>query len=135
MDKRKDKNMHAASAITGSMISMICAIIACLLLTSMVSNEVLTESQVQLPTMLITVLAAAFGAAYTALKSKENVLLWCVCQGVVFYMLLIGINAIAFDGMYTRVGVTAICIAVTVSSVAILYSITKQRKGNRHNRR
>lgn len=61
---------------------------------------------------LITMLAAAAaGAAVAICTVKEKLAITSLATGLVYYLLLIAINAMFFEGRYQAMGVTALVIA------------------------
>ena len=135
MDKRKDKVNYIARTLAGSVISLVCVLLLSLLLAFIIGKEILEENQRGFSVIFITILSGTVGSIYTALHTKENVLIWCVSQGVVFFLILLGINALFFDAMYQSVGNGVISVLGTSALVAILYSVTKQRMVRRYKRR
>ena len=100
------------------------SMLATLVLTAMAANlmnrETVGEQSLDALTAGILVLSGAVGALIAWGVTGHHRLPVCTLSGAVYYLVLLGVNALLFDGAYHAVAVTAVAILGGCGAVALL---------------
>ena len=76
----------------------------------------------------IIILATACAAIISSRAINQQRLIVCICSGLMYYLVLIGINALLFSGQYKGAAVTAMLIIGTSTAIGFLGAIPGGRK-------
>jgi len=109
----------------GAAISIAVVLIGALGIAYLVIRETVPIDGAGIGAMVIITLAAALGASIANMLTKQNRLLVCGVTALVFFLILLSINAIFFDGMYTGIGLTALMVLLG-AGVSLLPGMRKK---------
>lgn len=115
------------------MLSGIAIMLACtLILTWLLSTERITEESMRYGVLIIYILSAGIASGVAVRQIRQNILPVSVGICICYILVLLGINALFFDGIYEGVGVTTLTILGTGVAVAL---ITIKHQGRNRNYR
>lgn len=112
--------------MTSVSVTLVCSAIA----AKLVDGEILAENKIGYAVMGILILSAWAGglAAWNKIRSRRLVM--CLASGAIYFSVLLGINALFFQGMYSGAGETALLIFCG-SMLGVLPGFREKRSGNR----
>lgn len=111
----------AVGALTGVAVTLI----GSALLAYLINREQIPVTALGYGTMVILFLASAAGSALAAGKIKHLHLQVSLMTGGVFFLILLGINALFFGGQYRGIGVTA----AAILAGSFIQLLTRMGKG------
>ena len=118
------RSMPAGLAI-GAAVSTGITILLCAVGAMLIDREMLGENTIGYIAM-VTLLAASYIGGLTAAGAiKHRYAAVCGAAALIYYGILIGMNALFFDGIYRGMGVTALLVGCGCT----LSLLTVQRKG------
>lgn len=100
-----------------------------LLIAAMVNAERIAWETTGYCIMAVTVLSTLAGCVLSIKSAGQKAMIVSVATGIVYYLLLLGCNALLFDGQYEGVGETLLLILGTCICTALL--TVHKNKGNR----
>jgi putative membrane protein (TIGR04086 family) len=113
MAKRKVSNKAVsvpAGIAIGALTALAVTMIGAMLLAFLVMKEIISMDGTGFSAMIVVTLASAAGAWLAAAVTKSNKLLVCSLTAVSFFVILLSITAVFFDGVFHGVGLTALMI-------------------------
>ena len=122
MKKQEGIGMSAIGfgAAAGAGGSMAVTLILTALAANLVSREAVSADLLDALTVGILVLSAGCGSLLGYAVTGHHRLPVCLSAGLLYYLMLLGCNALVFDGAYRTVGVTAVAILGGSGAVALL---------------
>lgn len=116
-DRGKSIPVGLAIGIAVSMITMLCCAAAA---AWMVSAEKIGEGSMGFITGMIHILSAAAGALTAAILVKRLRLQICLLTGLGYYMILLAVTALMFEGQYRGLGSAGLMITISCAAVALI---------------
>jgi len=104
----------------GGFVSMLFTIIGAIAAAWLIGNEKLSENKIGYCAMVLLLSASYLGAWTAAEKIKHRRLYICVMSGLLYYVILLAINALFFGGQYNALGVTALLVLAGSICAALL---------------
>ena len=104
----------------GILVSIAITILSAAAIAWLVASEKIGEGSMDFLSGVIHVAAAALGAWIASALTKKMRLQVCLLTGLGYYLALLGVTALLFEGQYSGMGVTALLIAVGCVSIALL---------------
>ena len=120
-----------ASLAIGAGVGILIILIAAAMSAFAVAQEWISEDEITIVSIVITVLAAAVAAITSANVAGKRKLQISLLSGVILIVILLASNAMFFDGQYSGVVRSAIAVLATCAVAAIL-AIQEGRKGKKH---
>lgn len=111
--------------ICGVIASLVVTLIGALAVSYMVIKEMVSMDSIGLGVMCIAALATACGAWIASLLSNKNKLLNCGLTALAYYLMLLSVNAVFFDGIFTGMGITALMILLG-AGISLLPGLRKK---------
>lgn len=105
-------------------------LIGALAMAYLITNETLSIDGVGIGAMVITALSSALGTWLSTALTKQKKLLVCGLTALVFYLVLLSINAVFFDGTFAGMGLTALMILLGAGGI-VLCGLRKKPAKNR----
>lgn len=133
MSKKEYRNTMSIPAAVGvgTVISTIVMLIGAIVITLLVSNELISDQSMDYGVLALTMLSAILGCSVSNVVAKRRLLIVSVCTAVTFLLVLISITAIFYGGQYSAIPVTALVIlGGGVSSVLIIGKTIYKTKTN-----
>ena len=131
---KKQGSSNGAEIAMGVGIGAGGSILATLALTalaaSLVNRGTVSEESLDMLTAGILVLSGAVGGLVACGVTGHHRLPVCMLSGAVYYLILLGCNALLFDGVYRAVAVTAVAILGGCGAAALL-GIKEGKRGYR----
>lgn len=126
----KEIAMGAGIGAGGSMLATLAltALVSCLM-----DREAIGEASLDGAVVGILLVSSAVGSLVAASIVGHHRLPVCIAAGAVYYLALIGCNAMLFDGTYSAVAVTAIAVLGGSGAMALL-GLNERRSGHRPHR-
>ena len=127
---KKHKLSHSGISVpvcvtVGAISCLLVTMLGALLLAYMVGNETFGVAGIGIGSMLVLLLSTVLGCWIARALNKEKQLLVCGLTALVFYLSLISITAVFFDGIYTGMGLTALVILFGVGG-SLLVGLRKK---------
>ena len=115
------KNGNIAKGIgIGLVVSLLCTVLGSAIAAWVLATEKIGEGSVGYVAVILLLLSSMFGALASSTCIQQKRLPVCLLSGGVYLLLLFGINALFFQGVYEGVGESALVILAGVLSVAVL---------------
>ena len=111
--------------VVGVLASIILTIVGALIVTNFVLKERIDIESVGTIVFFLLVAASALGAWLGAKLVSEKKLLASGLTGLGFFLVLLSINAVFFDGMFAGVGITALAILAGIG-ISLLPKLRKK---------
>ena len=108
------------SLALGVVMSMVVTLICAAAFAAMISAGVIGENMVGYISNGILLLAAVIGSLTGVGKLQEKKLYWCLGIAVIYFLLLLAMTALFFDGRYDRITVTSFVLFLGAIGGAIL---------------
>jgi len=99
-------------------------LVGALVMTWLLSTEKIQEETIKYGVMMVLILSAGASSGGAIYHVRQNILPVSVGTGFVFIIVLLGMNALFFDGKYEGIGATTIVVlgtGIAVAMVAIKY--------------
>ena len=96
--------------VMGVAVCVAVVLIGAVALAYLVIRETIGLGSVGFGALLIIGLSSAIGAWFATMLVKEKKLLVCGLTALGFYLVLLSITAVFFDGMYAGLGIAAVAI-------------------------
>ena len=97
----------------------------------LIASEKIGEGNADYAAMVILGVAAALGALSAAWLVKKQRLQVSILSGLCYYVTLLGMTALFFEGQYQGMGVTAIIVLAVCAIIAFLPTKDSQNRGKR----
>jgi putative membrane protein (TIGR04086 family) len=108
---------------TGIVIGVVTAVavmlIGALVMAAMVINETMPIDGIGVGAMCVIALASALGAWLAGGLTKQKKLLVCGLTALGFYLVLLSITAVFFDGVYSAMGISALMVLLGAGATLI----------------
>lgn len=118
------------NAIVGAVISMVVTLALTAVGATLVVSEVVAVTRVKYYVILVLLASAMIGTAASAKKSDRKLYIGLIA-GVLYFLLLLSVTAVFFEGQYHGIGVSVI----TVISGCVAAVLLGFREGKRVNKR
>lgn len=117
--------------LMGAAFALIWTVIGAMGVAKLIDSGKLAETSIGYGAMVI-LLTGAFGAAMVSFcKVKRQRALVCGAAGLIYFLILLSINALFFGGQYAGVGVTALVILAGCGCAILLGLRPEKGKGRR----
>ena len=116
------------SILKGLALGWLVTITGVMIIAFLVHGENMKETGIQPAAVIIMMLAAFVTATFAGRKGNEKKLLICLAAGAVYYLSLLGINALFFDGKYRGLLGAFLTIGGCSLVAALLLSRQKQQR-------
>ena len=132
--KHSGKNRPAASStITvalgkGAVWSVGITIAGAAIMAVLIVREMLREIAIGYTAMVVLLLASWFGSKIAVRTFGKKLALTALTSGVIYFLILAGLNAVLYKGGYEGVGVTAVMILAGVGITILTELNRKERK-------
>jgi len=111
--KMSGKGVSIPAGITiGALTSVGVMLIGALAMAYLVMKETITIDRIGFGTMFILACASAIGTWLASALIKQKKLFVCGITALAFYLVLMSITAVFFDGMFAGMGLTALMILI-----------------------
>lgn len=107
----KGVSIPAGIAI-GVVASIAVMLIGALVMAYWVIRETVPMDGIGFGTACILIISSALGAWIATVLSKQKKLLVCGLTALMFYLVLLSVTAVFFDGMFSGMGITALMILI-----------------------
>lgn len=104
----------------GLIVSMISTLIGAAIAAWLLASEKVGEGSVGYIVLILLLISGFLGAMTSCNIIKQKRLPACIISGGVYFLCLLGINALLFQGTYSGVGESALVILAGVLSAALL---------------
>ena len=121
----------------GLLLSLIITVLAAILIAMMIIGERMEPSHIYFGSAATLLLASFIGALYVVLTMSEKRLLFSTISGVVYFLVLICITLVFFDGMFTNVWQALILVtggSISAGVIKMNSKKTRYRKWRKHMR-
>ena len=119
-----------AGVLVGVVISVAITLLCCVILTWLISIEKIALESMDYGACIVLVLASLLGAMAAVGKIKKMRAQVCLITGTAYYLMLLSVTAVFFDGRYKGCGITAIYVFVGCGLAALLG--IKEKKGKKN---
>ena len=119
-----------AGIVIGVVAGVSLAILGALLLAYLVVSESIDIGGTGVGAMLIVALASAFGAWITSALVKQKKLLVSGLTALGFFLILLSITAVFFDGVFSEVGKIGLMILLG-AALPLLFTLRKKSNKNK----
>lgn len=119
-----------AGVVIGVVTAVAVMLIGALSMAAMVINETMPIDGIGVGAMCAIALASAMGAWLACGLTKQKKLLVCGLTALAFYLVLLSITAVFFDGMYSGMGTTALMVLLG-AGVTLLPGLRKKSGKNK----
>ena len=116
------------SAVFGAGTAMIISLVICSLGASLIAAERVGENHGAIISVIALIVSSAIGAGVAFGKSGHHRLVSCLTSGAVYYIMLLGCNALLLDGLYQSMGITALAVLGGSGSSSLLGLRNNQHK-------
>ena len=127
--KAKNK-MGKSSNIISLGMGLVCTglitLVGGILATILIYTECLTETKMGLAAVITVCMAALGGAIVTAKKVGERRMIFCLANGALYFLLLISVNWLCYDGAFR--GVLGSALTIIGCSVVASMLATRQKR-------
>lgn len=131
--KRKisGKGLSIPMGIGIGLVASICVmLIGALTIAYMVINETIEMESIGICAAIIQMLVSAIGAWLASWLTKEKRLMVCGITAAALLLILLSITAVFFDGMFSRIGLSALMILIG-AGVPLLSLLRKKSPRNK----
>ena len=131
-NKRSAKEMSVPGGLAiGSLSSLVVTLAGAMIIAALLNAEKIGEGSVGPLTMIVHGLSAITGAWIVMTLVNKLRLQVCILTGACYYLILLGMTALFFDGQYSGLGLTALIVLTGSALVAFLPSKkpTRRNKG------
>ena len=134
--KKKELSMPAGIGI-GAGVGLVITLIGGIMLTFLLTGEKLSVESMGYGTMVIQFVGALLGSITATLCYKQRKMIVSLITAGVYLLVLMGINALFFDGQYERMGGSLLVVAIAGIAAAFVGNgggkMSKRRKKFRLN--
>ena len=138
MAKKHKSTQKASSIPAGLGLAVICSMIVTLLgamiSAYLVGAETISQDSMKVASIVVIVISGAVGALVALNRIKRMRMQMCLLSGICYYIVLLSITGLFFDGQYNGLGMNGIAILCGCGGVAVLSILTKNR-GKTHRRK
>ena len=135
MIKRRRMSGIPAGVVMGVMVCLLVTIAVVTVVAALVAGEKMEQGQIAFGSAAVLLLAGFCGALTAAGVAGQRRIMVCMLCGAAYFVALLCLTALFFDGMYGNVWLTA-CLIAGSSLAAALVGLQKKKKGYiRKNRR
>lgn len=129
--KHKTVRMLSAPAGTalGLLTSLAVTVVGAAVCAALMSSERIGQSAMGICAIATVIAASVLGALVTVGNIKRMRLQMCLLSGGCYYLLLLGLTALLFDGSYTGLGSTALGVLLGSGIVAAMGAMPKKGSG------
>jgi putative membrane protein (TIGR04086 family) len=120
-----------AGIAIGTLISLVISIAGAAVSAWLVSSEKIGEGGTMYAAMIIVALAAAMGAWFSTSMIKRLRLQMCMLSGTCYFLALLAMTALFFEGQYQGIGTIAVVILCGCAVIAFLPTKNGQFKRKR----
>lgn len=114
----------------GVAICIAAMLIGALVMAYLIMNETIGIDSIGIGTMVITAVSSALGTWLATALTKQKKLLVCGLTAFAFYLVLLSINAVFFDGTFAGMRLTALMILLGAGGI-LLCGLRKKPGKNR----
>lgn len=111
----------------GAGISLVITLVGAVVGAFLLSGEVLGREEIGFAGTVITLIAAAAGSWFASGKIGKMKMQVCMLTGAVYYLALMAVTVLAFDGLYAGLGRGALAVFGGSAGVALLSIMNKKK--------
>lgn len=119
-----------AGIVIGVVAAVAVMLIGALVMAVMVIKETITINAIGIGAMFVLALASAMGAWIAGGLTKQKKLLVCGVTALSFYLVLLSITAVFFDGVYSSMGIAALMVLLG-AGVTLMPGLRKKSGKNK----
>lgn len=124
-----------AGVSAGILLSLAVTVAGAAVCASLISSERIGQDAMEACSVVTVITASVIGALVTAFTVKRMWLQMCLLFGGCYYLLLLGITALLFNGSYTGLGTTALSVLIGTGMVAAMGAMPKNMNSARRRKR
>lgn len=117
--------------LSGTVISVLVTVVCAGVVSALIHRELLSENSVGYAALVLLMVSAYLGALMACKSGQGIKLMISAVSGLSYFLLLIGMTALFFEGKYTGIGVTAMVIFCG-AALAAFPKKEHKRVGKRH---
>ncbi len=134
--KNKSKITQIAIGLAmGWGVAVITMLLVTILVATLVAGQKIEEGMIAPGAVAATILASFLGALFTVGKIGEKRMIYSLISGGIYYITLLCMNALFFEGTYRGLGAAALTITGSCVVVGLMGFRQKNHKNKRFNRR
>lgn len=103
------KSLPGSIAI-GTVASIITSLVIAVILTMLIEHDKLSPEMMNYGVMLLLMLSAVVGAMIARIRYSSRIMIVCIITAVCYWISLLCVTALFFDGSYSGVPATALVI-------------------------
>ncbi len=120
-----------AGLLKGAVAAIIMTIAGAALMSALIIREVLRETSIGYCAMVVLLISPLAGALIAMNAVKQKLAIVAALSAGIYYLLLLGTNALLLKGEYTGMGVTALLVLAGAGSALLLKLRQPKTKRNR----
>ncbi|MBQ8768635.1 MAG: TIGR04086 family membrane protein [Oscillospiraceae bacterium] len=115
----KHKISIPAGVIIGVIAAVAVMLIGALVMSYLIVKETVGMSSAGIGAMVIVAISSALGVWLASALTKQKKLLVCGLTALIYYLVLLSITAVFFDGVYDAVGLTALMVILGAGGILL----------------
>lgn len=135
----RKKNMKIAGIPAGiglgSLVGLLLSVLGAAATAALVAGEKMAEQQIPYGTAAVLLLGAFGGAFLASAIAGEKRMIVCIGCGIVFYVVLLCVTALFFDGTYENIWETALLVLGSSAAAGLVGMRKNSTSYKRRNRR
>lgn len=117
------------SILKGTAVGIMLTIAGAAAMSGLIINEVLKETSIGYCAMFVLVISSYVSAVVAMTSAARQKAIVSMMSGLIYYVVLLGVNAICFKGGYEGVGATGLLI-LAGAGAAVLIEIRPKKRRN-----
>ena len=131
---KKDSSKVSAMAvgiIIGVLVSVLISLVASVILAGLIGAEKMSMGAVEYGSAVILMMASAAGSFTACRKVNHHRTQVCLMTGGAYYLLLLAITSVFYEGKFQGLGITAVSVILGCAVVALLGIRDKKTRKNK----
>lgn len=109
--KKSSSGTSVAVGVVAGVITGVTVMLAgALLLAYLIANETMGVEGIEIGSLIVVALSAAAGSWLAQMLVKQKKLIVCGITALAYYLILLSVTAVFFDGVFGAMGITALMI-------------------------
>lgn len=129
--KSKRKKSFPVAVAAGTVASLACTVVGCGVLALAVQEENVNQGGIGYGVMAVTFLSAIMGSIVSRILWNQKTLLLCAASSLAYYLIMLGVGALIFDGSMEGLLVTLLLVLGAGTAVAFVGINGNQRRKKR----
>ena len=117
--------------LIGVLVSIGVTLISASILAWFIATEKMSENMISYGAMVVLLLSALLGSGVAIARIRRLRVQVCLITGGIYYLVLLAMTALFFEGQYQGMGLTAILVLVGSGLVALLGIRDKKSRKNK----